>query len=65
MTNWKTDFEVKFCLEFILGDGKKEIINKSLIVEAENKEKAIEIIFHQYENSKFLKINEVIKIWKY
>jgi hypothetical protein len=65
MTNWKTDFEVKFCLEFIHVDGKKEIINKSLIVEAENKEKAIEIIFHQYENSKFLKINEVIKIWKY
>jgi len=65
MTNWKSDFEVKFCLEFIHGDGKKEIINKSLIVEAENKEKAIEIIFHQYENSKFLKINEVIKIWKY
>lgn len=65
MTNWKTDFKVKFCLEFIHGDGKKEIINKSLIVEAENKEKAIEIIFYQYENSKFLKINEVIKIWKY
>ncbi|MDC0457427.1 hypothetical protein OAM56_05850 [Alphaproteobacteria bacterium] len=65
MTNWKTDFEVKFHLEFIHGDGKKEIKNKSLIVEAENKEKAIEIIFHQYENSKFLKINEVKKIWKY
>ena len=65
MTNWNTDFEVKFCLEFIHGDGKKEIINKTLIVEAENKEKAIEIIFHQYENSKVLKINEVIKIWKY
>ena len=65
MTNWKTDFEVKFCLEFIHGDGKKEIINKSLIVEAENKEKAIEIIIHQNENSKFLKINEVIEIWKY
>ena len=48
MTNWKTDFEVKFCLEFTHGDGKKEIINKSLIVEAENKEKAIEIIIHQY-----------------
>ena len=65
MTNWNTDFEVKFCLEFIHSNGKKEIINKTLIVEAENKEKAIEIIFHQYENSKFLKINEVIKIWKY
>ena len=65
MKNWKTDFEVKFCLEFVHSDGKKEIINKTLIVEAENKEKAIQIIFHQYENSKFLKINEVIKIWKY
>ena len=65
MTNWETYLEVKLWLEFIHGDGKKEFINKSLIVEAENKEKAIEIIFHQYENSKFLKINEVIKIWKY
>ena len=65
MTNWKTDFEVKFHLEFIHADGKKEIKNKSLIVEAENKEKAIEIIFYQYENSKFLKINQVKKVWKY
>ena len=65
MTNWKTDFEVKFHLEFIHADGKKEIKNKSLIVEAENKEKAIEIIFHQYENSKFLKINQIKTIWKY
>ena len=59
MTNWKTDFEVKFHLEFIHADGKKEIKNKSLIVEAENKEKAIEIILYQYENSKFLKINQI------
>ena len=65
MTNWKTDFEVKFYLEFIHADGKKEIKNKSLIVEAENKEKAIEIIFYQYENSKFLKINQIKKVWKY
>ena len=65
MTNWKTDFEVKFHLEFIHSDGKKEIKNKSLIVEAENKEKAIEIIFYQYENSKFLKINQIKKVWKY
>tara|TARA_B110001450_G_scaffold13235_1_gene12501 strand:+ start:738 stop:935 length:198 start_codon:yes stop_codon:yes gene_type:complete len=65
MTNWKTDFEVKFHLEFIHADGKKEIKNKSLIVEAENKEKAIEIIFYQYENSKFLKINQIKKVWKY
>ena len=65
MTNWKTDFEVKFHLEFIHVDGKKEIKNKSLIVEAENQDKAIEIISHQYENSQFLKIDEVKKIWKY
>ena len=65
MTNWKTDFEVKFHLEFTHVDGKKEIKNKSLIVEAENQDKAIEIILHQYENSKFLKIDEVIKIWEY
>ena len=65
MTNWKIDFEVKFHLEFIHVDGKKEIKNKSLIVEAENQDKAIEIISHQYEHSQFLKIDEVKKIWKY
>ena len=65
MTNWKTDFEVKFHLEFLHVDGKKEIESKSLIVEAENGDKAIEIIRHQYENSAFLKIDEVRKIWIY
>ena len=65
MTNWKTDFEVKFHLEFLHVDGKKEIESKSLIVEAENQDKAIQIISHQYENSQFLKIDEVKKIWKY
>ena len=65
MTNWKIDFEVKFHLKFIHVNGKKEIKNKSLIVEAENQDKAIQIISHQYENSQFLKIDEVKKIWKY
>ena len=65
MSNWKTDFEVKFRFEFIHLDGKKEIKYNSLIVEAENEEKAVEMITYQYENSDFLKIDGVKKIWKY
>ena len=65
MSNWKTDFEVKFHLEFVLFNGKKEQKNFALIVEAENEKKAIEMITYQYENSQFLKIDEVKQIWKY
>jgi hypothetical protein len=36
MNNWKTDFEVKFHLEFTHVNGKKEAKYNSLIVEAEN-----------------------------
>ena len=65
MSNWKTDFEVKFHLEFVLFNGKKEQKNFALIVEAENEKKAIEMVTYQYENSQFLKIDEVKQIWKY
>ena len=65
MSNWKTDFEVKFKLEFIHVNGRKEIKNNTLIVEAENEDQAIEIVINQYDNSVFLKIDEVRKIWSY
>ena len=65
MSNWKTDFEVKFRLEFIHENGRKEIKNNTLIVEAENEDQAIEMVIHQYDNSVFLKIDEVRKIWSY
>ena len=65
MSNWKTDFEVKFHLEFVLFNGKKEQKNFALIVEAENEKKAIEMVTYHYENSQFLKIDEVKQIWKY
>ena len=42
MNNWKTDFEVKFHLEFTHVNGKKEAKYNSLIVEAENEEKAVD-----------------------
>ena len=54
MNNWKTDFEVKFHLEFTHVNGKKEAKYNSLIVEAENEEKAVEMVTYQYENSEFL-----------
>ena len=65
MSNWKTDFEVKFKLEFIHVNGRKEIKNNTLIVEAENENQAIEMVINQYDNSVFLKIEKVRKIWSY
>ena len=65
MSNWKTDFEVNFRLEFRHFDGRKEVKNNTLIVEAENEDQAIEIVKNQYDNSDFLKVDEVRKIWTY
>ena len=65
MSNWKIDFEVKFSLEFKHFNGRKEIKNNTLIVEAKSEDEAIEIIINQYDNSVFLKIDEVKKIWSY
>ena len=65
MSNWKTDFEVKFRLEFILENGRKEIKNNTLIVEAENEDQAIAMVKNEYDNSVFLKVDEVKKIWNY
>ena len=65
MSNWKTDFEVKFKLEFEHFNGRKEIKNNTLIIEAESEDQAIEMVINQYDNSAFLKIDEVRKIWSY
>ena len=65
MSNWKTDFEVKFRLEFKHKNGRKEIKNNTLILEAENEDQAIEMIINEYDNSVFLIVDEVKKIWNY
>ena len=65
MSNWKTDFEVKFSLEFKHFNGRKEIKNNTLIVEAKSEDEAIELVIIQYDNSAFLKIDKVRKIWSY
>ena len=65
MNNWKTDFKVKFHLEYLHNDGNKEINYNSLIVHAEDEDAAKKMILNQYEGSKFLKIDEVVKLWKY
>ena len=65
MSNWKTDFEVKFRLEFKHRNGRKEIKNNTLIVEAENEDQAIEMVINEFDNSVFLKVDEVKKIWNY
>ncbi len=65
MNNWKTDFKVKFRLEYLHNDGTKEINYNSLIVHAEDEDAAKKMILNQYEGSKFLIIDEVVKLWKY
>jgi hypothetical protein len=65
MNNWKTYFEVKFHLHFQHHKGKNKKKYNSLIVEAESEEKAKELVFYQYDNSNFLVIDEVKKLWKY
>ena len=65
MSNWKTDFEVKFRLEFKHETGRKEIQNNTLIVEAENEDQAIKMVKNEYDNSVFLKVDGVKKIWNY
>ena len=65
MSNWKIDFEVKFHLYFSHHNGREEKNYNSIIVEAETKEQAKEIVSYQYDNSSFLVIDEVIKLWKY
>ena len=65
MSNWKTDFKVNYRLEFIHFNGNKETQYSYLIVEAENEDKAVEIVTKHYENSQFLIIDGVTKIWNY
>ena len=65
MSNWKIDFEVTFRLEFKPENGRKEIQNTTLIVEAENEDQAIEMVKNEYDNSVFLKVDGVKKIWNY
>ncbi len=65
MSNWKIDFEVKFRLEFKHENGRKEIQNNTLIVEAENVDQAIKMVKNEYDNSVFLKVDGVKKIWNY
>ena len=40
MNNWKTDFKVKFHLEYHHNDGTKEMDYNSLIVHAEDEDAA-------------------------
>ena len=54
MNNWKTDFKVKFHLEYHHKDGTKEKDYNSLIVHAEDEDAAKKMILNQYEDSKFL-----------
>ena len=53
MNNWKTDFKVKFHLEYHHNDGTKEIDHNSLIVHAEDEDAAKKMILNQKIYLKF------------
>ena len=65
MNNWKSDFKVKFHLEYLHKDGTREKDHNSLVVHAEDEDAAKKMILNQYEGSKFLIFDEVVKLWKY
>ena len=58
MSNWKTDFEVKFRLEFKHENGRKEVKNNTLIVEIDYEY----ILDFQYQTETFKKkINALLE----
>ena len=63
-SNWTNDTLDGVFVSFH-NNGRKEVKHNTLIVEAEDEESAKEIVLYQYENSQFLKINEIKKIWNY
>ena len=51
MSNWHIDYRVKYHITFHHNDGRSEVMNVSLIVEARSLEETEAIILHQYEHN--------------
>ena len=65
MSHWKSDFEVRYYLEFKHSNGRVEKLYDSQIIHAEDEKTACELLMNDKENSQFLKIYYVKRIWKY
>jgi len=51
MNNWHTEYKVKYHITFLHEDGRSEVVNDDMIIQARSPEKAEKIIMDRYENS--------------
>ena len=51
MSNWKTDYRIKYHITFTHIDGRTDIKKNSLVIEAGSPEEVESIIINQFENS--------------
>ena len=51
MNNWKIDYRVKYHITFTHIDGRIEVKNDSLVIEAGSPDEVERIIINQFENS--------------
>ena len=51
MASWKTDYIVKYHITFIHTDGRIEVRNDSLFIEAGSPEEVEKIVLEQFDNS--------------
>ena len=82
ISNWKTDYRVKYHITFTHIDGRTGVKNDFLFIEAGSLDEVKRIIIDQFKNNddtlteppqawvskicnEELKIDEVIKLWKY
>ena len=51
MSKWKIDYRVKYHITFTHIDGRTEVKNDSLVIEAGSHDEVARIIINQFENS--------------
>ena len=51
MNNWHTEYKVKYHIAFLHEDGRSEVVNDDMIIQARSPEEAEKIIMDRYENS--------------
>ena len=51
MNNWHTEYKVKYHIIFLHEDGRSEVVNDDMIIQARSPEEAEKIIMDRYDNS--------------
>ena len=51
MTSWKTDYKVKYHITFTHTDGRTEVIDDGLVIEAGSPEEVEKIVLEQFDNN--------------